>query len=110
MRARRENLFGLMEPLLPHVEKPSRYLDHEWGAIVDQDGPFHACLVYADVYEVGQPNLGIAILYGRINEQDGMSCERAYLPWTDMSALMRERDVPLLSLESAAPLGSFISQ
>ena len=107
MRARRENLFGLMEPLLPHVEKPSRYLDHEWGAIVDQDGPFHACLVYADVYEVGQPNLGIAILYGRINEQDGMSCERAYLPWTDMSALMRERDVPLLSLESAAPLGSF---
>ncbi|MGL5173928.1 MAG: radical SAM protein, partial [Olsenella sp.] len=107
MRARRENLFGLMEPLLPHVEKPSRYLDHEWGAVVDQDGPFHACLVYADVYEVGQPNLGIAILYGRINEQDGMSCERAYLPWTDMSALMRERDVPLLSLESAAPLGSF---
>ena len=107
MRARRENLFGLMEPLLPHVEKPSRYLDHEWGAVVDQDGPFHACLVYADVYEVGQPNLGIAILYGRINEQDGMSCERAYLPWTDMSALMRERGVPLLSLESAAPLGSF---
>ena len=107
MRAERENLFGLLEPLLSHVEKPSRYLDHEWGANERQDGPFHVCVVYADAYEVGQPNLGIAILYECVNEQDGMSCERAYLPWTDMSALMRARHVPLLSLETASPLASF---
>lgn len=107
MRAERENLFGLLEPLLSHVEKPSRYLDHEWGANEEQDGPFHVCMVYADAYEVGQPNLGIAILYECVNEQNGMSCERAYLPWTDMSALMRDRHVPLLSLETASPLASF---
>ena len=107
MRARRENLFGLIEPLLAHVERPSRYLDHEWGAHAEQDGPFHLCMVYADVYEVGQPNLGMAILYETVNAQEGMSCERCYLPWRDMALLMRERGVPLLSLEAAAPLASF---
>ena len=107
MKAKRENLFHLIEPMLPHVEHPSRYLDHEWGACEEQDGPFHLCMCYADVYEVGQPNLGVAILYNAINAQDGMSCERAYLPWKDMSELMRERGVPMLSLEGAAPLASF---
>ncbi len=107
MRRERENLFHLIEPLLPHVEHPSRYLDHEWGACEEQDGPFHFCMVYADVYEVGQPNLAVSILYDAINSQEGMSCERSFLPWTDMSALMRERGVPMLSLEASAPLASF---
>ena len=107
MKAPRENLFHLIEPLLSKVEHPARYLDHEWGAILEQNGPFHLCMVYADVYEVGQPNLGVAILYNYVNAQEGMSCERCYLPWKDMAALMRENDVPLLSLEGAAPLSSF---
>ena len=107
MRVKRENLFHLIEPMLPHVEKPSRYLNHEWGAVEEQEGPFHVCMVYADVYEVGQPNLGIAILYNALNKAPHISCERAYLPWVDMAALMRNRNVPLLSLEGAAPLASF---
>lgn len=107
MRVARENLFHLLEPLLSEVEHPARYLDHEWGAIHEQDGPFHLCMVYADVYEVGQPNLGVSILYNNVNAREGMSCERCYLPWKDMAALMRERGVPLLSLEGAAPLASF---
>ena len=107
MRSERQNLFHLIEPLLSQVEHPARYLDHEWGAQLEQDGPFHLCMVYADVYEVGQPNLGVAILYNAINAQEGMSCERCYLPWKDMAALMRENEVPLLSLEGAAPLSSF---
>ena len=97
MRVKRENLFHLIEPMLPHVEKPSRYLNHEWGAVEEQEGPFHVCMVYADVYEVGQPNLGIAILYNALNKAPHISCERAYLPWVDMAALMRKRNVPLLS-------------
>lgn len=107
MRLPRQDLYHRIEPLLARVEKPTRYLDHEWGACEDQEGPFHACLIYPDVYEVGQPNLGLAILYRRLNAQEGMSCERSYLPWVDMSALMRESGVPLLSLESSAPVASF---
>ena len=69
MRAAREDLFHRIEPLLTRVDKPARYLDHEWGATEEQDGPFHVCMVYPDVYEVGQPNLAIAILYDVLNRQ-----------------------------------------
>ena len=107
MRRERENLFYLLEPLLEWVERPSRYLNHEWGAVEEQDGPFHVCIMYPDVYDVGLPNLGIAILYDELNRQDGISCERAYLPWIDMAGFMRERSIPLLSLESSSPVASF---
>ncbi len=107
MRLARKDRFSELEPLLGKVLHPARYLDHEWGATEEQDGPFHACLIYPDTYEVGQPNLGIAILYNELNRAEGISCERAYLPWVDMSALMRERGVPLLSLESSSPVASF---
>ena len=106
MRAAREDLFYLIEPLLPQVEKPSRYLDHEWGS-TRPSGDFHVCLMYPDTYEVGLPNMGLAILYRELNRCEGLSCERAYLPWVDMATLMRERGVPLLALESAAPVASF---
>ncbi len=107
MRQPRENLFHLIEPYLDRVEHPSRYLDHEWGACEEQDGPFHLCMVYADTYEIGQPNLAVSIIYNTINAREGMSCERAYLPWKDMCAYMRADGVPMLSLEGAAPLASF---
>ena len=107
MRLERTDLYADLEPLLAKVEHPARYLDHEWGATEEQDGPFHVCMIYADTYEVGQPNLGIAILYNELNGCEGISCERAFLPWTDMISLMRERGIPLLSLESASPLASF---
>ncbi|MBP3892981.1 MAG: TIGR03960 family B12-binding radical SAM protein [Atopobiaceae bacterium] len=107
MRLAREDRFAQIEPLLGKVLHPARYLDHEWGAQEQQDGPFHVCMIYADTYEVGQPNLGIAILYNELNSAEGISCERAYLPWVDMSALMRERGVPLLSLETSSPVASF---
>lgn len=107
MRMRRESYFERLSPLLSKVEHPVRYLDHEWGATLEQDGPFHVCMCYADTYEVGQPNLGIAILYNALNAAEGISCERGFLPWKDMIALMKEADLPLLSLESSSPLASF---
>ena len=107
MRLERRDRFFEIEPLLGLVEHPARYLNHEWGSQEEQSGPFHCCLVYADVYEVGQPNLGLTILYKELNEAEGISCERAYLPWVDMADLMRERNIPLLSLEGSAPVASF---
>ncbi len=107
MRVPYENRFGDLEPLLPRVEKPSRYIDHEWGTLSSPEAGYRACLIYPDVYEVGLPNQGIAILYATLNAQEGISCERGYVPWVDMADLMREAGVPLLSLEGAAPVASF---
>ena len=107
MRLQRRNHFSEIEPFLEIVERPSRYLDHEFGRISEQDGPFHAVLVYPDTYELGLSNQGLAILYNILNAQTGISCERAYVPWVDMADLMRAHNVPLLALESACPVASF---
>ena len=99
--------FEEIEPLLGRVEKPSRYIDHEWGTASKAEAAYRCCLIYPDVYEVGLPNQGIAILYRILNAQEGISCERGYLPWVDMADEMRAAGVPLLSLEGAAPVASF---
>ncbi|MBY4798064.1 TIGR03960 family B12-binding radical SAM protein [Collinsella sp. AGMB00827] len=99
--------FSEIEPLLDLVEKPTRYINHEWGASLKSDADFRICMIYPDLYEVGLPNQGIAILYRILNAEKHLSCERGYLPWVDMADLMRERKVPLLSLEGAAPVASF---
>ena len=105
MRLSREDLYPRLEPLLGQVAKPSRYLDHEWGAIEEQDGPFHVVLMYPDVYEVGLPNMGLSILYTAINRVEGMSCERGYLPWVDMADLMRAKDCLLYTSPSPRDRG-----
>lgn len=107
MKTAYEDCFCDLEPLLAQVEKPSRYIDHEWGTLSNPDADYRCCLIYPDVYEVGLPNQGIAILYRILNEQPGMSCERGYIPWIDIADAMRAAHVPLLSLEGAAPIASF---
>ena len=103
----RADLWERVEPLLDLVEKPSRYIDHEFGAVRDADSPFRCVLIYPDTYEVGLPNQGLSILYKVLNAQDGIACERAYTPWVDMADLMRARDLPLFSMESCFPVASF---
>ena len=37
MRVAYQDCFHLIEPLLAKVEKPSRYIDHEWGTLSKAD-------------------------------------------------------------------------
>jgi radical SAM family uncharacterized protein len=95
--------------LLATCERPSRYLDHEYNAIYKEEDTysFHAVMIYPDVYEVGQPNQAVAILYDTMNKMRGVFCERSYLPWVDMIEGMRTEGLPLVSLETFTPLASF---
>ena len=104
------DLWPRYAPLLSKVEKPSRYLGREYGAVDPADKPdadYHAVFIYPDTYEIGQANQAVAILYDSLNSDPHILCERAYLPWIDMIALMREEGLPLCSLESYAPLSEF---
>ena len=107
MRLPKTNSFAQIEPLLEQVSKPARYLGHEWGLDRIEPEAFSLCMVFPDVYEIGLPNLGVAILYRAVNSVPGLACERCYLPWPDMADLMRENHVPLMSLENAYPVASF---
>lgn len=104
----RRDLWPEVEPLLSRVERPARYLNHEWGcaAPVAEDD-FAFCMIYPDTYELGQANQAVRILVNAVNAVDGMGAERAFLPAVDMADLMREKGVPLFSLESCRPVVDF---
>ncbi len=67
----------------------------------------HVCLVFPDIYDIGQPNLGLTILYDILNQQPDILAERAFAPWHDLEAQLREQKIPLFSLESKHPLAQF---
>jgi radical SAM family uncharacterized protein len=62
---------------------------------------------FPDTYEIGMSNLGYRILYGIMNNMDGVWCERVFAPWGDMEGEMRSADIPLFALESGDPVGDF---
>ncbi len=64
-------------------------------------------LAFPDVYDIGFSNLGMAVLYDIINSRDWCLAERAYSPWPDFEQLLRDHSIPLHTLESKKPLGSF---
>lgn len=98
-----------LEKILYHVEKPGRYVGGEHNQILkDWDlVRTHVCLVFPDIYDIGQPNLGLAILYDILNQPPDILAERAFAPWHDLEAQLRENNIPLFSLESKHPLAQF---
>lgn len=102
-----ESLLSQIEPLLLKVARPVRYIGSEFGALsyTEEDIPSYRCaLVYPDTYELGQSNQAIAILQDVLNATEGIYAERAFVPWKDMAALLREKDIPLFTLESVDAL------
>jgi radical SAM family uncharacterized protein/radical SAM-linked protein len=103
-------LSSLLErEVLPLVAKPHRYVGHERGVVrKDWDAAqARMLLCYPDLYEVGMSHPGTQILYHVVNRDPAWLMERAYAPWPDMEAQMRERGIPLFSLESKRPAREF---
>lgn len=98
-----------LDSILPLVEKPARYVGGEWNAINKSIGDVSTriALCFPDTYEIGMSHLGLKILYSLLNKREGWAAERVYAPWPDMEARLREREIPLLSLESYTPLCDF---
>jgi len=99
-----------IDALLARVTKPARYTGGEWNSVVkDWDAtPLRLALAYPDVYDIGQSNLGLNILYDLLNKEADVLCERVYAPWpADMEPAMRETGTPLWSLETRHALCDF---
>ena len=98
-----------LEELLSLVSKPVRYLGQEINSIRKDPAEVRLkfCLAFPDVYEVGMSHLGVQILYHILNGKKGVACERAFAPWVDMEKILREKRIPLSSLESSTPLNQF---
>ena len=98
-----------IDHILPLVEKPARYINHELNSInkVKSNADINFCFAFPDVYEVGVSHLGIKILYSILNKIDGCAADRVYCPWPDMGDLLTKEQIPLFSIESRLALKSF---
>ena len=98
-----------LERILPRVQKPARYVGGEYNAVIKDRGTVDTRIAFCfpDTYEIGMSNLGMRILYGVMNQMDGVWCERVFAPWGDMEEEMRKADMPLFALESGDPITNF---
>ena len=99
----------LLDRILPTVQKPARYTGGEFNEIKKnpEDVRVRVAFCFPDTYEIGMSNLGMRILYGVMNQMDGVWCQRVFAPWGDMEQVMREKKLPLWALESQQPVKDF---
>ena len=98
-----------LERILPRVQKPARYVGGEYNAVIKDKAQVDTRIAFCfpDTYEIGMSNLGMRILYGVMNQMEGVWCERVFAPWGDMEEEMRRADIPLFGLESGDPITNF---
>ncbi len=98
-----------IEEFLPLVAKPGRYVGGEVNSVRKDwaASQVRVALAFPDTYEIGMSHLGLKILYHIINAQSSYLAERTFAPWGDMEKQMRERGIPLYSLESFRPVREF---
>ena len=98
-----------LQRILPTVQKPARYTGGEYNETKKNldDVRVRVAFCFPDTYEIGMSNVGMRILYGVMNEMDGVWCERVFAPWGDMEEAMRANNLPLWALESQDPVKDF---
>ncbi len=95
---------ALSDDILMKVEKPARYIGHEYNAVIKdkENVKIRFAMCFPDVYEIGMSHLGIQILYDMMNRLEDVWCERVYSPW-----IMRQNQIPLFALESQDAVREF---
>lgn len=95
--------------ILNRVQTPTRYSGNEINTVKKDlsqvDLTF--ALAFPDLYEIGTSHFGLQILYSILNNREDIAAERFFAPAPDMEALMREKKVPCLSMETRTPLDRF---
>ena len=99
----------LLQRVLPTVQKPARYTGGEYNEIKKDLSQIRVRIAFCfpDTYEIGMSNVGMRILYGVMNQMEGVWCERVFAPWADMEEAMEKNALPLWALESQSPVKGF---
>ena len=94
---------------LPFVNKPGRYIGREYNSTKpgQKAADLRCALVFPDLYEIGMSHQGLQILYHILNGTENISAERCYCPDRDAETRLREKGMPLVTLESGRPLNQF---
>ena len=91
------------------VKNPARYIGCEinrqtrdWSA-----ARIKICLCFPEPYELGMSNLGLRLLYAVVNSRKEYLAERVFAPDTDLELILKQKGIPISSLESDRPLSEF---
>ena len=96
---------SLLKDILPLIKQPSRYVGGEFRTKPSkQNSAVKAAISYPDLYEIGMSNNALRILYDQMNRHQDCSCERVFTPAPDFEAVLRQRNIPLYTLETGTPL------
>ena len=90
----RERALELLSKEVGYVRKP-------------HGGRLRVALAFPKTYFVGMSNLGFQTVYKLFNEEDGIVCERFFLPPKSELAAQVAAGAPLLTLESQTPVRDF---
>src|SRR5687768_15125413 len=95
--------------LLPRVQTPAQYIGGELNAVVKDHRRVRGklCLAFPDAYTLGMSHHGLQVLYTLMNSDPQWACERAFTPWLDFEAALRQHRLPLYGLETFTPLARF---
>lgn len=90
------------------IEKAQRVLADEINLTPPAaGGDLRMVLCYPNTYFVGMSNLGFQALYGLLNREPGVVCERCFTPDPDDLSAHRAAGSSLFSLDSQRPLQDF---
>ncbi len=94
---------------LPYVQAAARYIGGEINQIKKSpsDCDITVAICFGDIYEIAMSNLGIAIIYETLNRFKHISAERVFAPWPDAEKILRDKNIPLFSLENKRALCDF---
>jgi len=97
------------QQFLPFVRMPSRYIGGEVNQIKKNldTCDLRIALCFPDVYEIGMSHTGMAIVYEALNRLPNVAAERVFLPWLDAQKIMKQKNIPLHTLESKAQVADF---
>lgn len=97
------------EQFLNLVASPSRYIGNEINSVSKEwdSSRVKVCLCFPELYELGMSNLGLRLLYEVVNSQKDYLAERVFAPDRDLEIILRQKKIPLSSLESNKPLSQF---
>lgn len=99
----------LYQEVIPFVSKPGRYVGNELNQIKKDWNQIQVsfALIFPELYELGMSYQGFQILYHILNRESDICAERVFSPDDDLETLLREKQIPLYSLENKMPLQAF---
>ena len=100
------NVLELLKDDLLMIQNPSRYTGGEfhYGKKNLDEVVFHTAMCFPDLYEIGMSNNAVRILYDILNKMPEVHCDRVFSVAPDFEALLKEKQLPLYTLDLGMPL------